>query len=843
MDLARLRVVLRMYAEARRLPAHARAEFVERSCAGDAELRRELEGLLEHGEDLLARVSAAPRMPETAGTAPRIQGFRLQRLLGRGSSGVVYVAEQLAFGRQVALKLLRAEVLAPEERKRFEREGRLLARLNHPGIAQVYASGIEGSAADSRPWIALELIRGRALTQWAREESPHVHRVLGLMAEVCDAVQHAHERGIIHRDLKPHNILVDDSGRAHVLDFGLARGPEDGWRRTLTGSVLGTLCYMSPEQASGDPRALDARSDVYALGALLHELLDGAPPHACAELPLHEALERIREHDAPLLGRQRPQLRGDVETMVATALARDPARRYPSAAAFADDLRRHMAHKPIVARRTGMTERFQKLARRHRSILGGLTLAFTALLVALLYSLSSWWGAHGAEHARLAERDQLLRLADERALASLHARAHALWPPEPEQAQGMSTWLEDARRLVQRLPLHRGSHAGLRIEGGEPSDSRMEWARELSQRLVAGIEALSAAGHGSIRELEARRAWALEAHDHTVGAWSARWEQVSAEVADPRRSPLYGGLRLLPQDGLVPLGPDPVSGLQEFALWEPDAALPQREGGALRPAGDDMLVLVLIPGGCTRIGAQRSDASGAHYDPEAGTHEGPPREVDLDPYLISKHEVTLAQWRRWERRTGAPTARAQPARDLAPLLPASGMSWLEAVELLRRMGLQLPTEAQWEHAARGGEGCVYPGGDNPSVLVGLANIGFQRSGPNVAALAPCARAPEELHPVGWLRPNRRGLHDVIGNVSEYCLDHYKIDYYRRELRRGDGLVLAAPTDDRSVRGGACGTVTSSARLAFRGDKLAVDRGGDIGVRPARALRGWSPGTP
>jgi len=397
--------VSRIFLAACELPVDAREAFVRAESGGDEALAREVLAMLAHDDP--AALEAPPPSwgvaPPPASTGPlpeSIGGFRVLGVLGEGGMGVVYRARQVAPEREVALKVLRPGVDAAALGPRLEREAQLLARLTHPGIARVYQSGL----TDGRPYFAMELVEGRPLTEHADAARLAVRERVELLARVCDAVHHAHERGVVHRDLKPANVLVGGDGAPKVLDFGVACASDlaaDVTRLTVEGTVVGTLAYMAPEQLRAGGTHADERSDVYALGAIGYELLAHRVPIEVARLPLAEAARRVVEDEPAPLGALDRALAGDLATVIGKALAKERARRYASAAALRDDLVRWLHHEPIQARPPSALYTFGRFARRHRAPVAALATVLVAALVTAALSLRA--AAREAEAAQVAD--------------------------------------------------------------------------------------------------------------------------------------------------------------------------------------------------------------------------------------------------------------------------------------------------------------------------------------------------------------------------------------------------------------------------------------------------------
>jgi hypothetical protein len=405
MDAGRWERIAEIYDAVRDLPVTERASFLENVCRGDQELRGEIESLLSQNVSADGPIEQVADDVEKAFPHPGSIGrYRILRLIGEGAMGAVYEAEQDHPRRTVALKLLKCAMAAPGLSRRFALESEALGRLQHPGVARIYEAGVDDTPLGPQPYFAMELIRGLPLIEYANREKLDTRRRLELMIRICDAVEHAHQRGIIHRDLKPANILVDETGQPKILDFGVARMTDDdasATSHTSLGDLLGTMAYMSPEQFLGDPAALDSRSDIYALGVILYELLAGRRPY---ELPRNavEAAKVVCEQEPASLGGIRKEYREDLEAIVAKALEKDKARRYGSAAELAADIRRHLAHEPILAKAPSAAYQARKFVRRHRVLVSAAAAVFTVLLAGIVVST---WEAVRANR----ERDRALR--------------------------------------------------------------------------------------------------------------------------------------------------------------------------------------------------------------------------------------------------------------------------------------------------------------------------------------------------------------------------------------------------------------------------------------------------
>ncbi|HEV8042535.1 MAG TPA: serine/threonine-protein kinase [Bryobacteraceae bacterium] len=391
MEAERWEEIKRLYHAALELEKSRWPAFLEQASAGDQALAREVLSLLAQSEGTASfldapaiEVAARSMSVECASLSLTTIGrYRINRLIGEGGMGAVYEAEQEEPRRRVAVKVIKPGLATPERLRRFRQESQALGRLQHPGIAQIYEANSADTGFGPQPYIAMEFIHGLPLQRYAESHRLSTREKLLLIAKICDAVEHAHQRGLIHRDLKPGNILVDELGQPKILDFGVARvveDPSDPTVHTSLGQIIGTLAYMSPEQVQGDPLEVDTRSDVYSLGVILYELLSGRLPYDVSHRQLPEAVHTIREDEPESLSSISRNYRGDIETLVRKALEKDKSRRYASAADLGADIQRYLRDEPIVARPPSAGYQLQKFALRHRVAVAVASGAFLLLL-------------------------------------------------------------------------------------------------------------------------------------------------------------------------------------------------------------------------------------------------------------------------------------------------------------------------------------------------------------------------------------------------------------------------------------------------------------------------------
>jgi WD40 repeat protein len=410
-----------------------RSAYLDRACAGSPDVRGRVEALLaaigqagsfletpalareasrRHGAGVDSATLAvetdsrdAPPDLSAPSTPTRLGDFELIRRLGEGTMGVVFEARQVSLNRPVAVKMIRAGLYAGEaDLRRFRIEAEAVAQLDHPQIVPIYGVWEDQDCH----YFSMKLIRGGSVARGLPVYAADPRAAARLLAEVAQAIQHAHDRGVLHRDLKPSNILLDEEGRPLVTDFGLAKRAGDDSGLTQSGAIVGTPSYMAPEQASGHKVAVTALTDVYGLGAVLYALLTGRPPFVGDTIL--ETIEQVRGRPPAPPSRINPRVGRDLETICLRCLEKDPWRRYSSADALADDLRRWLDGEPIAARPVGAAARVWMWSRRN-------PIVAVLLAVLILFAVVTTWQWRRAEDLLVQARHETSSEAIDHALS------------------------------------------------------------------------------------------------------------------------------------------------------------------------------------------------------------------------------------------------------------------------------------------------------------------------------------------------------------------------------------------------------------------------------------------
>jgi serine/threonine-protein kinase len=788
---------------------------------------------------------------------------------------------------------------------RFVDEAQITGQLHHPGIVPVHELGLDEKG---QLFFTMQLVKGQTFREvidwvWKGHGGWNQTRALSVLLDVCDALAYAHSRGVIHRDLKPANIMVGKFGETYVMDWGVARVVSQPERQdlrlrpdttsmptviqsegldavqeeadsplfTMDGFVVGTPSYMAPEQALGMVEKVGAASDVYAVGALLYHLLTNQPPY----VPKGARLSARSIHAQVVQGPPKPVhelnkvVPGELLAICEKAMAREIEERYAGTQELAEDLRAYLENRVVRAYQSGAVAELRKWIARNRAIAASLG---AAVLMALLASgiffsqnrklvqaneelaaarMDALQGEQEARRERqqaVAERENVLRLADARRLGDLQESSKELWPMHPNRVGAMEQWLAGAEELLGNLSAHRSALETLRSKGraGQGASAAEDfvfasaedaWWHDALSSLVGRLEELGdlSSPTSLVRDVTDRLDRARTLVQRSVLDQVEAWDEALFEISESER---YHYLEIEPQIGLVPLGPCPDANLWEF--WVLDSgARPERDADdRLVVSAESGIVLILLPEAAFWMGAQSTRPNEPNYDPGALPEESPVHQVSVEAFFMSKYELTQSQYLRL---TGDNPSAFGAGHDMTrkdwQTHPVEQVDFEQSKAVLRRVGLVLPDEQQWEYAARGGTNTPWWPGERSSDLKTAANIADQHA---VLALSSLQVFAEKWNdgfathaPVGSLEPNSFGLHDVHGNIGEWTCVPFAP--YAAENLQWWPYDSEQVTDTMVTRGGAWMSPAATARCAIRGFMVREIRHPGLGLRPARLL--------
>lgn len=728
---------------------------------------------------------------------PNLPRYEIRERMGEGATSVVYRAWDRELKRPVALKVLKETTgLSETARQRFRREAQVMAGLSHPNVVAVYDAGESGG----QHYLVMELVEGQCLADLLKERKAAGTELLRLLELAARGVAAAHSKGIIHRDLKPANLLVMPSGEAKVGDFGLAHLVDSSVELTRTGATLGTPLYMSPEQVSGRKEEISPATDVYALGAILYEILAGHPPHTGETvMEIYEKIAR-QEPESPAR-KLDPHLPRDFETIALRALEKDPRKRYPTAGAFEEDLRCALQGEPIRARPVSGAERLWRKAVRHRTIL---------LLSAGAILLTALTGVLAGRKASPSGKVVFLEPVQGQVETTLDGKNHPVHQAQVLGAgQGLVTGL---RPSLGRLKFEDGSQVEIgpesvvtevRTSSGKTvflskGTLQADVPPQIPDPLVVVTPYGEAKGAGRILRLlvdpDPKKGMRLEVEDGNV------------EIRDLR------GRAASVQRG------------ESIAIAEGVAPVPRRLEITLGFGEQVGMDFVYITPGVFRMGGSEAP----HYDWQAD--ERPAHQVTMTKgYYLGKHLVTRGQFAAFVKKTGYKTdaerdGKAWGSTSEGKWEEIAGNNWMTPASLTQtddhpatcvswndtkafcewattQLGrpVRLPTEAEWEYACRAGTTTKWSFGDQESAM---AEYGWYDK-----------NSQFRTHPVGQKKPNPWGLFDMHGHVWQWCQD-WSGGY------AGDAVDPVGPPSTgtaywRIRRGGAWGNPPLCASSSFR----------------------------